>query len=101
MTLLEAHPELGLLMVAVPLRIAELADVPEARRLALARESGQDLAEHGDDLMFRTKGRTAKAFASLATGLAVAAYQPGGVTFATMHFCTDHAACRAAETSTP
>jgi hypothetical protein len=39
---------------------------------------------------------SAEVFAFLATGVACAAFQPGGITFAGMHFCTDHDACKAA-----
>ena len=35
-------------------------------------------------------------FNFLARGLACAAYQPGGVTFAGLHWCADHAECEAA-----
>jgi hypothetical protein len=94
---LTRHPALGLLAVAVPMHIAELRALTTDQRLGIARECGQVIAEHGDDLMFRSKpGRPAAAFNNLARGLAAAAYQPGGITFAGMHFCTDHGACQAA-----
>ena len=84
---LAAHPALGLLAVAVPLEIAQLRSYTEGERLAIARECGAYIAEHGDDLMFRSKrGQSAKAFGRMARGLAAAAFQPGGVTFAGMHF---------------
>lgn len=35
----------------------------------------------------------------LARALACAAYQPGGITVAGSHWCTDHAACEAAKTA--
>lgn len=38
-------------------------------------------------------------FNHLARGLAVLAFQPGGVTFAGMHWCADHAECEAAQAS--
>lgn len=94
---LDREPALGLLMVAVPMWITDLRSWPEEQRLAAAREAGQYIAEHGDDLMFKSKpGRSKDAFNQLARGLAAAAYQPGGITFAGMHFCTDHAVCKAA-----
>ena len=90
-------PELGLLAVAVPMRIAELRGVGDDERLKIAAECGQHIAGHGDDLMFRSRpGRSAEAFNKLALGLACAAYLPGGITFAGQHYCTDHAACTAA-----
>lgn len=92
---IENNPALGLLAVAVPLRIQEIRGLPDNERIALAAEAGQHIASHGDNLMFRSKkGASATAFNQLATGLACAAYQPGGITFAGMHFCTDHNACR-------
>ncbi len=94
---LDDRPELGLLMVSVPMAIAGLRGKPESWRLERAREAGQFIAEHGDDLLFRGRpGRSAVAFAQMSYGLAALAYQPGGVTFAGMHWCTDHEACKAA-----
>lgn len=54
----------------------------------LGAEAGQYIAEHGDVILFKgkTKGETAKAVAQLARGLAVLAYQPGGVTFMGEHW---------------
>ena len=96
--LLSKHPELGLLAVSVPVAIAEIRDRPEAERIEMGREAGQYIAEHGDDLMFRSRpGASATAFTRLSYGLAAAAYHPGGVTFAGMHFCVDHQACVEAE----
>lgn len=81
------HPALGLLEVAVPMRIAEMRTLAEGDRQGLAAEAGQFIAEHGDDLMFRSKkGRSAAAFSQLVTGLAALAFSPGGVTFAGMHW---------------
>jgi hypothetical protein len=85
--MLEEHPALGLLAVAVPMRIAEMRTLAEDDRMALAAEAGQYIAEHGDELMYRSrKGRSAAAFNQLATGLAALAFSPGGVTFAGMKF---------------
>lgn len=91
------------LSVAVPLRIAELADSgPDYRaRLATRLSCGQQLREgpcpcrgladiiasHGDAIERRDLKRgAAQAFNALARGLALGAYQPGGVTFAGMHW---------------
>lgn len=90
------------LAFAVPLRIWELRDRTPEQRAVIARRCGQHVAEHGDALMFRSKkGAAAAAFNALAEGLACAAYQPGGVTFAGRHWCTDHAACLAADRGEP
>jgi hypothetical protein len=99
---LDRHPALGLLAVAVPVAIAEIAHLDTGQRLELARQCSQHVAEHGDNLMFRSApGRSATAFAHLARGLAAAAYQPGGITFAGMHWCTDHHACQQAASQSP
>jgi hypothetical protein len=60
----------GLLATAVPLEISRMRAMGEAERSALARECGQYLAEHGDDVLYRSrrKGGSAKAFAALARG---------------------------------
>ncbi len=91
------------LMLAVPLRIWELKRLTFEQRAETARRCAQIVAERGDDLMFGSKksGRTAEVFNALATGLAVAAYQPGGVRFAGRHWCTDHARCERAEAGLP
>lgn len=95
------RPELGVLEIAVPLWIDKLRAYTEAERYAMAREDGQHIASHGDNLMFRSKpGASADAFNALARGLAIAAYQPGGVSFGGGHWCTDHDACKAAEAAT-
>lgn len=83
--LIDDHPALGLLAVSVPLRIAEIAGWTTEARLARAREAGQHIGCHGDVLQFRSKG-SAAAFNELTTGLACAAYQPGGIDFAGLHF---------------
>lgn len=99
--LLEERPELGLLHVAVPMWIHEIRTWTEQQRMDQAREDGQHIASHGDNLMFKSKpGASADAFTALARGLACAAYQPGGVNFGGGHWCTDHEACKAAAAST-
>lgn len=90
----------GLLTVAVPLEIDRMREVGEGYRLATARKAAQYIAEHGDNILFRSTDRrhtSAKAFAVLARALAAAAFQPGGVTAFGQHWCTDHAVCEAAE----
>jgi len=86
------------LALAVPLWIWELRDRTPSQRMAIAKRCAQEVASHGDTLMFGgKKGAAAAVFNQLAEGLACAAYQPGGVTFAGRHWCVDHAACKAAE----
>jgi len=89
------------LAFAVPLRVWELRDVSDQARAARARRCAQIVAEHGDILMFgsKSRGKAAEVFNALAEGVACAAYQPGGITFAGRHWCTDHAACVSAEAS--
>lgn len=96
---------LSALDAAVPLWMLELdrmtPEIRELDRQVWARRSADAIAAHGDVLQYgsRRKGETAKVFNALAQGLAAAAYQPGGVTFAGRHWCTDHAECQAAATT--
>jgi hypothetical protein len=75
------------LEVAVPLRIFEIRDWTLKKRMEVARHCAEVVASHGDDLQFGGK-HTADAFNKLALGLAVMAYQPGGVTFMGRHWET-------------
>jgi len=90
------------LMASVPLFIEQLRDTTPDERVILGRDQAHIIAHSGDNILYRSKkrGETATAFNALARGLAIGAYQPGGVTFAGIHFCTDHAACEAAERAT-
>lgn len=84
------HPLLApALQIAVPVEIRKLRRCPDKERQQLASECGQVITEHGDDLLYasKKKGDTARAFNALAKGLAALAYQPGGVTFAGLHWC--------------
>jgi hypothetical protein len=95
------------LRVAVPMWIWQLQGSTPEQRVVIARRCADHVAERGDVLMYgnrrngrrtsEARGDCAKAFNALAEGLATGAYQPGGVTFAGQHWCTDHAACLAAE----
>lgn len=89
------------LSAAVPLRIAELAGHGADGRVNVAANlsCGQQLldepcpckgladiiATHSDAIARRDPG-AAQAFNALARGLALGAYQPGGVTFAGTHW---------------
>jgi len=84
------------LMVAVPLRIAELGPLPPKIRFwrmrTWAAASVDDVTSRGDILMYRhpkARGDTAQVFNNLARGLAALACCPGGVCFAGMHWCLD------------
>lgn len=83
---------------AVPLAILDMKDWTFEARQAKALECSGIIASQGDIILYRSsrKGETAKAFTALAFGLAALAYQPGGVTFMELHFCTDHDECKAA-----
>lgn len=84
---------------AVPLHIAELRTASQDDRARIARDSADTVASQGDVLQYGGTG-CAQAFNALARGLAAAAYQPGGITYAGRHWCTDHAACQRAEQET-
>jgi hypothetical protein len=76
------------LQVAVPFWIEQLRGAGDEDRLAMALESAQFIAEHGDNVLYRgaRKGDSAKAFNHVARGLAIGAYQPGGVTAFGQHW---------------
>jgi hypothetical protein len=78
----------AMLQVSVPMHALLLKDVPWNELLQKAKEAAQYIAEHGDALMFPTKGVTAMAFNHLAKGLAILSMMPGGVDFMGMHFET-------------
>ena len=79
------------LQAAVPLRIADLGHLTIADRGHLVRQI-DTLKLHADDDMFGGR-HTAEGVRNLISGLALLAYAEGGVTFAGMHWCTDHAHC--------
>jgi hypothetical protein len=82
------------LAFAVPLWMDEIRNLTDDQRIARARRCGAMVAERGDVLMFGGKaGKAAEVFNALAEGIAAAAYQPGGITFAGRHWCTDHRQC--------
>jgi hypothetical protein len=86
------------LQAAVPLWIGRVREMTPGQRQARAAELAQVIAERGDSILFRGKrGESAAAFNALAEGLAIGAFQPGGVTAFGSHWCTDHAECVAAE----
>jgi hypothetical protein len=85
------------LQLAVPLWIAEAHTRTGETRVDLLRAWREDASEvvahRGDALMFTTKkrGDTAKAFNSLARGIAALACHRGGVTVFGYTWCAEHA----------
>jgi|SRR6266567_384926 len=93
-------PALGVALgVAVPLWIAELQTLPastrDSVRMQWARDAVEPITSRGDALQFGSKkrGEAADVFNHLARGLAAAAFQPGGITFAGMHFEAEPVVC--------
>ncbi|MET8278237.1 hypothetical protein [Micromonospora sp. NPDC005174] len=87
------------LEAAVPLHILNLAQLParvrDSIRQRWAAKGVDEIAHRGDTLQFgsKKKGEAAQVFNALARALAAAAFQPGGITFAGVHWCTDHQQC--------
>lgn len=82
------------LQLAVPLLIDQLARLDERTRdqirVRWAADAATEVGSKGDVLQFGGKpGRSAEVFNHLARGLAALAWQPGGVTFAGMHWCAE------------
>lgn len=94
---------IGSLNVAVLGVIAELVALPaDARRRQIGEWSNQHTAQHvaeqGDTVRFGgNPGKVAHTFTVLARILACLACCPGGVRFMGHHWCTNHAACLAAD----
>lgn len=90
------------LRFAVPLHIARLRGVPADRRRFYLPHGWHGLVSMADSMMFPSrfkgakKGRAELASNLYARGLAVLAYEPGGVTLFGAHFCTaPHDGCPA------
>jgi hypothetical protein len=79
-------PSRSALPRAVPLWIDRYRDFCWEEGYRRAQICMQICAEHGDDILYRTKGKTADGFNRLAEGLAILASSPGGVTFAGQHW---------------
>jgi hypothetical protein len=79
------------LRFAVPLWIHEVRNLTAGQRSARAVRCAGVVGAKGDALQFKGEGRTAtaQAFNALAEGLAYAAFLPGGVVFAGLHWCVD------------
>lgn len=80
------------LATSVPLWIDRLKAMPYDRVLERALVCGQFIAEHGDNVQFKSKkrGESAEAFNRVAEGLAALSFAPGGVKFLSLHFDTTH-----------
>lgn len=83
----------------VPMWMDEIRNLTDDQRVARAKRCGAMVAERGDVLQFGSSrpGKATEVFNALAEGLACGAYQPGGITFAGRHWCTDHRQCLDAE----
>ncbi len=70
-----------MLELAVPQWIEALRPLTFNQRAALAHECAEIVAHKGDVILYKSekRGETAAAFNALAKGIAVLAYQPGGV----------------------
>lgn len=80
---------------AMPIQVAAIRRWTPERRARAARAAWDDVAAKmsgAADLMFGGHHQEDE-FNALVLVLAVFAHQPGGVTFATRHWCTDHAQC--------
>lgn len=90
------------LLLAVPLWMDQLSRLPESvrdRRIQTWADQAADaVAYRGDALRFGGKrGEPAEVFNHLARGLAACAFQPGGISFRGVHWCTDHVTCEGAQ----
>ena len=80
------------LWAAVPLHVIELRRRPWLELQKLATEAAQIVAEKGDIIRYRSKkkGETAAAFNSLARGIAILSFCPGGVKFLDDRYENEH-----------
>jgi hypothetical protein len=78
------------LALAVPLLITEIAQRggPTDEDYARIASYTDDLAVHGDDLLYasRKPGETARRFQQVAEAIAVLSFCPGGITVFGLHF---------------
>ncbi len=84
------HPLPGMLEVSVRLRMAEMESEggPTSDDFKEATAFGQELSEHGDDLLFQSKkqGRSAELFNKLAHAVTVLSFCPGGIKIFGTHY---------------
>lgn len=94
----------AVLDVAVPLKMQRMADWTPEQRIRYARNRWALMTglldkgglSGGAELLTGGGERVKDEFVVLTGVLAALAYQPGGVTFGGMHWCTDHGACEMA-----
>ncbi|WP_219152258.1 hypothetical protein [Amycolatopsis sp. TNS106] len=84
---LDDHPALeAALPLGVLVALGDIEHLTEAQRQHQASQAASVIAAHADDLMFRGK-HTQQAFVAVSRALAILAFQPGGITFAGLHWC--------------
>jgi hypothetical protein len=77
------------LSLTVPVRIVELAGLTDNQRYARLSRLAEIVGTRGDSLQWRSKTAThGQAFAAFSDALALAAYEPGGITWRGHHWCT-------------
>lgn len=84
------------LRFAVPLHMLELRNVPAERRRFEMPRGWLEALGMADTIMFSSRNwkATARTFNAYARGLAVLAYEPGGVSLLGVHWCaSDHPGC--------
>lgn len=81
----------------VPLAIAEMRGWTDEQRWQASRGLADTIGAKGDVLQYGGKG-CAEVWGALTRGLAIGAYQPGGITFAGQHWCAAGCDCPAAHT---
>ncbi|MEV8636556.1 hypothetical protein AB0395_33405 [Streptosporangium sp. NPDC051023] len=87
----------------VPLAIAELRGTTFEQRRARIEGAADLIASKADQMMFGGKNKKATGvFAAVAMGVAVGAYQPGGITVFGLHACAhSHPWCPASSARPP
>jgi hypothetical protein len=82
----------------IPLHLVQLAELSDRARQRLAVQYADELAAGADRLTapgnFADRAERSRALTALAGAIAIGATQPGGVTWAGRHWCTQpHAGC--------
>lgn len=73
------------LETTVPIKIAELRNMPQHKLDAMREEALDSIASSGDVILYRRPG-TAEAMGQLIRALAICAFAPGGIEFAGHHW---------------
>lgn len=86
----------------VPLAIAELRGTTFEQRRERVAGTADLIASSADEMMFNSRKKPTGVLAAIALGIAVGAYQPGGVTVLGLHACAHpHPWCPASTTRPP